>query len=64
MLHDLALELRLFVFHLPEDWDDTVLQTEFSRYGTIVSASVMSADAGQVGCRAESLHELHLLDSM
>jgi RNA recognition motif-containing protein len=36
-----ADDFTLFVFHLPEDWNDTVLQTEFSRYGTIVSASVM-----------------------
>jgi RNA recognition motif-containing protein len=36
-----ADDFTLFVFHLPEDWTDAVLQTEFSRYGNIISASVM-----------------------
>jgi len=37
----------IFVFHLPNDWDDEQLRQHFSHYGRIVSATVQRDPKGQ-----------------
>lgn len=37
----------IFVFHLPNDWDDEKLKQHFSHYGRIISATVQRDSKGQ-----------------